>query len=78
MSEAGIKINDTEPTCLVCGADVDWIDCWNCQDGYSYHDCGEDCCCCLDPVPNVECNICDGNAGWLGCTARCWECEAAK
>jgi len=50
-----------------CGNDMEWRDCWNCEDGYSGHDCGEDCCCCLEPEDNVECDICDGEGGWLAC-----------
>jgi len=43
----------------------DYIDCWNCGDeGYSHHDCGEDCCCCLWPEDNVVCDICNGKGGW--------------
>lgn len=57
------------PTCPVCGADMEWVGCWaGCEDGY-YHDCGEDCCCCLDPEPNVPCSECLGRGGWHECTA---------
>jgi len=56
-----------EAVCKKCGCDVMWIDCWNCEDGFSYHDCGEDSCCCIDPEPNVECDICDGKGGWYEC-----------
>lgn len=43
----------------------DWIDCYNCGgEGYSHHDCGEDCCCCLNPEDNVVCDICEGKGGW--------------
>ncbi len=35
--------------------------CPNCGGtGYSHHDCGEDCCCCLDPDDNVVCDWCNG------------------
>jgi hypothetical protein len=50
-----------------CGTELEWRDCYNCEDGYSDHDCGEDCCCCRNPEPNVECDICDGDSGWLAC-----------
>lgn len=30
-----------------------------------WHDCGEDCCSCLEPEPNVTCDVCDGT-GELG------------
>ena len=56
-----------EPFCTVCGSDVLWVDCENCEDGYSHHDCGEDTCCCLDPLPNVVCDWCDGKGGWYVC-----------
>ena len=36
-------------------------DCPNCGGtGYSDHDCGEDCCACLEPEDNVVCNWCGG------------------
>jgi hypothetical protein len=47
---------------------MDWVECHelDCDGGY-YHDCGEDCCCCADPQPNVPCRTCDGNGGWFVC-----------
>ena len=43
----------------------DWTECWNCGgDGFSYHDCGEDTCCCLEPEDNVTCDVCMGMGGW--------------
>lgn len=56
-------------TCKVCGADMEFTDCWQCGgEGYGddFHDCGEDCCCCLDPEPG-ECPECNGAGGWLEC-----------
>lgn len=48
-----------------CGCSV-WVDCWKCGgSGNMFHDCGEDTCCCLDPVDNVRCDICDGEGGWF-------------
>jgi hypothetical protein len=41
-----------------------WVICEQCEDGYSYHDCGEDTCCCLYPEPNIVCDTCDGKHGW--------------
>lgn len=41
-----------------------WVICEQCEDGYSYHDCGEDSCCCLNPEPNVVCDTCNGKGGW--------------
>ena len=62
-----------EAVCKKCGSDVAWVECENCDDGYSHHDCGEDTCCCLDPYPNVPCDICNGEGGWhicLNCTIK--------
>jgi len=56
-----------EAVCKKCGSDVYWEECWNCEDGYSHHDCGEDTCCCRDPYPNVKCDICNGEGGWFVC-----------
>ena len=41
-----------------------WVICQQCEVGLSYHDCGEDSCCCLDKSPNVVCDTCDGKGGW--------------
>lgn len=56
-----------EEVCKKCGGDVRWQECYDCEDGYSHHDCGEDTCCCLNPEPNVICNICNGEEGWWIC-----------
>lgn len=56
--------------CDECGAELEWFDCWNCdEDGMMDHDCGEDTCCCLDPYNNVTCDVCKGNGGWECCLA---------
>jgi len=49
-----------------------WADCWNCDEGFSSHDCGEDTCCCADPVDNVICDICKGKGGYEVCPL-CYE-----
>jgi len=54
-------------TCKKCESEVIWKECYNCEDGYSHHDCGEDTCCCRDPRPNVSCDICNGEGGWWVC-----------
>ena len=42
------------------------VSCYNCEDGLTGdHDCGEDCCACLDPEPNVLCDVCDGKGYWF-------------
>jgi hypothetical protein len=64
------RMCDDYPTCPTCGCPLEWEDCYSldCEDGY-YHDCGEDCCCCADPEPNVRCDVCDGKGGWWFCPA---------
>lgn len=57
----------TVHVCKKCSNELEWVDCYNCDEGFSHHDCGEDCCCCLDPEANVTCDICDGNGGWRAC-----------
>jgi hypothetical protein len=65
-----------EPYCLRCHAGVHWVECEQCEDGYSYHDCGEDTCCCLNPENNVVCDTCDGEGGWYICEGcNRWECN---
>ncbi len=50
---------------------MEWIECENCGgEGFVGHDCGEDCCCCLDPEDNVPCDVCGGKGGY-------WEKEGA-
>lgn len=34
--------------------------CWSCNGEGSWHDCGEDSCCCLNPIDDTFCNICHG------------------
>ena len=45
-------------------SEKEWVRCRNCDDGFSYHDCGEDTCICLNPVNNVVCDVCLGEGGW--------------
>ena len=54
--------------CPRCGLPTERVECWDCSgEGYTHHDCGEDCCCCLDPEPNVTCGTCGGDGGWSEC-----------
>lgn len=58
MAEVRTWWDDDEPDGL-------WESCEQCGgDGYWGHDCGEDCCPCLDPEENLRCNNCDGTGGW--------------
>ena len=76
LEENEIKWYDTpwgkETSCKYCGSDADWVECWDCGgECYSYHDCGEDTCCCLNPEPNVVCDTCNGKGGWYKCLSEC-------
>jgi hypothetical protein len=35
--------------------------CWKCMGDGGWHDCGEGCCCCLEPELNVMCDECQGS-----------------
>jgi len=59
----------TGPYCEHCGWELERELCEQCDgSGYDDHDCGEDCCCCLDPEENEPCDLCRGEGGW-------WTCE---
>jgi hypothetical protein len=62
--------------CARCGTSAFHVDCYDCENGYSHHDCGEDCCCCLNPEPNVPCDVCGGSGGWWQCCSPGNYCEA--
>lgn len=71
--------NDTEQTasCARCGSSADWDQCTNCGgEGVDGHDCGEDCCACLDPEDNVPCQYCRGEGGGYCCLSSDAWCEA--
>lgn len=55
--------------CVDCKEPAEyWLDCSYCdENGMSHHDCGEDCCCCLNPEDDVPCDLCNGNGGWFLC-----------
>jgi len=47
------------------GSDPNPVVCWQCHGEGGFHDCGEDCCVCLDKKEIKEvCDVCDGE-GWL-------------
>jgi hypothetical protein len=55
-------------TCRICGAEKEWESCWQCLGQGGFHDCGEDCCPCLDKEEITEtCTECDGEGGYLQC-----------
>jgi hypothetical protein len=56
-------------TCPVCGNYMEWADCWACFGAGGHHDCGEDCCCCLDREEITrDCDECNGEGGYLECS----------
>ncbi len=62
------KDGDAEPFCPDCENTLLWRDCDQCGgEGMGDHDCGEDCCACLFPEPNMACDLCDGAGGWYFC-----------
>ncbi len=63
----------SDPTCGRCGGATQWIDCDQCDEGFSHHECGEDCCVCLEPENNVLCDFCQGSRGRFVCAnSRQW------
>lgn len=64
-----------ETMCPKCGCcEMVWEECEYCdEDGFVDHDCGEDCCCCADPEPNVTCDVCRGVGGFWVCAGGCNE-----
>ena len=69
--------------CKVHGCNLHGRDCDRCEGEGGFHDCGEDCCCCLDKDELTErCDECDGTGrvewcpGWTDgkpCTHKDWE-----
>lgn len=63
--------------CARCGSDLDHETCDVCGgDGVDGHECGEDCCCCLDPEENVVCDACGGRGSFPRCLSSAKWCEA--
>lgn len=62
--------------CARCGSSCDWQECCECDDGFSGHECGEDCCACPYPEPNVVCQYCWGRGGRHWCLSSPEWCEA--
>lgn len=66
-----IETWEDEPSiaaCQHCGRELEWVECDQCDsEGLWGHDCGEDCCACLDPEPNEPCAQCAGQGGWWWC-----------
>lgn len=66
--------------CTTCGAELDWENCWSCAGDGGFHDCGDDCCPCLEPEMdlNEPCDICHGRGGYLVCPHLPHERSAAR
>ncbi|MGE4195945.1 MAG: hypothetical protein AB7G11_02320 [Phycisphaerales bacterium] len=73
MYATGLEI---DCQCARCGSSVHAEHCDQCEDGYDGHDCGEDCCACLYPEDNVECQYCDGTGVWRTCLSSPEWCAA--
>lgn len=68
LSSADGPDEDYPDLCPVCGSDFEWEDCWQCHGDGGFHDCGEDCCCCLDKEEiTVDCEVCKGEGGYRIC-----------
>lgn len=52
-------------TCDVCGEELHWEECTDCEDGY--YDCYEDDPLWYEPWDVKPCNTCDGKSGWYVC-----------
>lgn len=70
-------IEATDEICLVCRHEAYQRRC-DCEDGYSFHDCGEDSCACLNPHPNVRCDHCYGKGYLLWCRRCAWDLIAKR
>lgn len=56
------------PDCPHCGWEMERELCDVCDgEGLYGHDCGEDCCPCLEPDDNMPCDQCGGDGGWWFC-----------
>lgn len=65
-------MNELCQRCHCCSTYTE--DCDYCGgEGVSDHDCGEDCCCCLDPEDNVSCDMCRGKGFFTSCIGHCNE-----
>lgn len=64
---AGLDSERRDPPHLAdCDGNGD-VPCWACGGESGYHDCGEDCCACLDGDAVTEaCEACDGR-GFIRC-----------
>jgi hypothetical protein len=72
-----LRAKSKEYQCGRCGSSISFHDCPNCGgEGYTSHDCGEDCCCCAEPEDNVPCDVCNGDGTFARCLSSPEWCEA--
>lgn len=68
--------HEWECQCARCGSSLDFEQCEHCGgEGVDGHECGEDCCCCLNPEDNIPCDVCGGIGGWWKCLSSRWWCS---
>lgn len=74
------SIEIADELCPKCGHYTYMKDCAYCDPGdfgdlvgFSHHDCGEDCCACIDPEPNVMCDVCEGKGRYQWCPECGWD-----
>jgi len=67
-SDNDMEDGHNEPTCEICGRAMERESCWQCHGEGGFHDCGEDCCMCLDKEEITEdCDECDGEGSYWQC-----------
>lgn len=77
FDDSGLLLEQEWPVCSACGTDADHEDCERCgATGVVDHDCGEDTCCCADPVDNVPCDECGGAGAHWKCLGACGYIDA--
>ena len=65
-----------ECQCARCGSSMSFDECETCGgEGLDGHDCGEDCCMCLDPEPNMRCDSCRGAGYFPTCLSSEAHCQ---
>ena len=63
---------DGSKLCPRCGCcELTTEECEQCDEGLDGHDCGDDCCCCEDPEPNLACQFCNGRGYFEICLGHC-------
>lgn len=61
---------DYDADCPICHSYMTREPCWKCMGEGGWHDCGDDCCPCLDKEEiTQDCEECDGEGEYLVCSA---------